>query len=223
MKKLLKSKGLYLVLGIVVIAVAINGFLSRIRDFNTQVEQYTTGYDIEITNNEENYAEEYVYEPQKVVEQVEEASEEQENIVVAAEPMLIILPLQGELLAEHSGDELVYNKTLEDWRTHNGIDIAAEIGTAVKAAASGIVTKVGYDGMNGFCIEIDHGGYATKYCGLQESDIIAVDVQVQKGDIIGGVGTTIENEAAEIPHLHFELFKEGESVNPLEYIENNVL
>lgn len=222
MKKLLKSKTLYVVLGIFVVVIAVNGFLSRIREFNSQIEQYTTGYNIEVKDAEE-YIDDFVYEPPKNIILEEPESEKTESVSVSVPIVQIMLPLQGELLAEHSNDELIYNKTMEDWRIHNGIDIAAEIGTAVKAAADGRVVKVGYDGMDGFVVEINHESFVTKYCGLQESELLKIDTEVKQGEVIGGVGTTIETEASETPHLHFELIKDGKSVNPLEYVENNVL
>ena len=54
-------------------------------------------------------------------------------------PRIIVSPLEGDVLTAFSVDRLVYNPTLEDWRIHNGLDIAAQEGTSVLAASSGTV------------------------------------------------------------------------------------
>ena len=55
-------------------------------------------------------------------------------------------PFSGRVLNAYSGDELVYSKTLGDWRTHNGVDYACAEGSAVSAPCSGKVTETGTDG-----------------------------------------------------------------------------
>jgi len=135
------------------------------------------------------------------------------------EDMRLMLPLQGELGMGYSADELIYSKTMHDWRIHPGIDIRADAGTPVKAAASGIVTKAYADDLMGFTVEILHeGGFETVYSNLQTGQLIEENDEVKKGDVIGGVGTTALREINEPPHLHFEVKKDGEYVNPFDYI-----
>ena len=212
LKKLLTNKFFYAMLGIAAAVIAVSGYMGRINDYNEVLEQYSELPLIEdaepVYYNEETYEE-----PDPVPE---------EEVVETAKvvPLEIVLPLEGDIIEEFSKGQLVYNRTLGDWRTHNGVDIAAEPGTPVKAAAEGVVTKVGNDGLYGFCITIDHGGFQTKYCGLQESDIINIEQKVEEGEVIGGIGTTAQFEVAEVPHLHFELYKDGQHIDPLSYIIN---
>lgn len=131
------------------------------------------------------------------------------------------LPCDGAVIAECSVDELVYCETMEDWRTHNGMDIAAKVGDPVKAAANGTVSEVYKDELLGVVVEIDHGdGISSLYANLQNSDFISVGKTVQAGDIIGGVGESGALEANAEPHLHFEVKKNNEYKNPKEYIKN---
>ena len=217
MKRLFKNKAFYMLLGLAISVVTVNSFLGRINNLQKDFEIETPK--TEITKEFE------MPQPKKLspVKPVIVEEPEEQPQPVETKPVVIELPLQGELLNEHSQGELVYNKTMEDWRTHNGIDIGGEAGEAVKASADGEVSFVGFDGLNGFTVIIDHGGFKTKYCGLQESDIIKENTKVKTGDVIGGVGVTNENEASERPHLHFELIVEDKSVNPLEFVENIML
>lgn len=124
----------------------------------------------------------------------------------------------GEIFNAFSRDELVYNKTMEDWRTHNGIDIKASKDAAVRAGADGMVKNIYTDGMLGTVVEIEGKEYTARYCGLAQK------VQVQKGDsvtrgqTIGAVGE-IALELSEVSHIHVEIIKDGVPVDPLTYLQ----
>ena len=95
------------------------------------------------------------------------------------EEAAVMYPAGKNVMKEFSGDELVYNKTLKDWRVHDGVDFEVEKGTAVKAMTNGTVTDVREDPMWGTVVEIDHGnGVIATYCGL------AKNVAVKKGDAV---------------------------------------
>jgi len=102
-------------------------------------------------------------------------------------------------------------------RSHNGIDVAAKIGTPIYAADNGIVTEAQYknNGYGNF-ISIDHGnGYVTYYAHCSTLFVSDGDV-VAKGDLIGHVGNTGRSTG---PHLHFEIRENGTAKNPLSYIK----
>lgn len=139
--------------------------------------------------------------------------------VVAEAPRLVVPPLQGEVLTAFSVDELVYSSTLQDWRTHDGVDISAQPGTTVLAACSGSVSAVTDDALMGTTVVIDHDGdYQTTYANLQQAPSVAAGDQVSAGQIIGAVGTTAAAESAQPPHLHFAVTKGGEAVDPEEFL-----
>lgn len=139
--------------------------------------------------------------------------------VMAEAPRLTVSPLQGEVLTAFSVDKLVYNATLEDWRTHDGVDISAGLGDAVLAACSGTVAAVTNDALMGTTVTISHdGGYQTTYANLQADPAVEKGDAVSAGQIIGAVGDTAAAEAAQSPHLHFSVTKDGDAVDPDEFL-----
>ena len=138
--------------------------------------------------------------------------EEQESISVVS-------PILGQTVAVFAADELVYDATLGDWRTHNGIDIEAPAGTAVSAAAAGAVLSVEEDSRMGTTVTIQHsGGYVTTYASLQPEVQVALGDSVSAGTVIGTVGNTSLTEAGLGAHLHFSVSRDGEAVDPEEFL-----
>ena len=131
----------------------------------------------------------------------------------------IVMPLLGSTVSVFSADKLMYDATLDDWRTHDGIDICAEAGTQVVAAASGTVIAVGEDDRLGVNISIEHtGGYVTTYASLHPETFVEVGDTVSAGDVIGTVGNTSLTEAALGAHLHFSVKRNGELIDPAAYL-----
>lgn len=99
-------------------------------------------------------------------------------------------------------------------KSHTGIDIASNQGTAVYASDGGSVTLAGWNGGYGNCIMIDHGnGYVTLY-GHLSSISVSVGQTVSQGDTIGAVGSTGNSTG---PHLHFEVLKNGTRIDPEQF------
>ena len=131
----------------------------------------------------------------------------------------IVSPLVGTTVSVFSAERLMYDATLDDWRTHDGIDIGAEAGTQVVAAAAGTVIAVGEDDRLGVNIVIEHaGGYVTTYASLHPETFVAVGDKVEAGTVIGTVGNTSLSEAGLGAHLHFSVTKNGELLDPAAYL-----
>lgn len=129
-------------------------------------------------------------------------------------------PLDGTTVTVFSMTELLYDETMADWRTHDGIDIKAEEGDAVKTAADGTVKEVRYDDLMGVTVIISHeDGYETQYSCLQQEPPVEQGKAVKAGDIIGLVGSTAAAEADVGPHLHFSVSKDGKVIDPAEYVQ----
>lgn len=131
-----------------------------------------------------------------------------------------VMPVNGKVLNPFSGGELVKSDTLGVWKTHDGVDIAADAGTPVRAMNSGEVTQVKEDPLWGYTVCIDHGnGIMSFYYNLSSAVAVSEGDDVESGQTIGAVGDTAEIEAAEATHLHFALKKNGEWIDPVSYID----
>ncbi len=142
-----------------------------------------------------------------------------EPVFQEAEPLTLLLPVEGEILMRFSMDALIRSKTLGDWRTHDGVDILADNGTEVKSAADGVVSQVYQDPLMGHTIVITHqDDYQTLYQNLASTEMVKTGQSVTKGQVIAAVGSSAPAELLDKSHLHFSL-KEGETfVNPMEYL-----
>ena len=130
-----------------------------------------------------------------------------------------IWPVQGELERKHQMDSLAYDVTMRDWRTHEGIDISAALGTTVTASHSGTVSSVENDDLYGTVVTIDHGdGSSSVYANLADTPTVSVGDWVDSGSVIGSVGTTALCEIGQGTHLHFAVYVDGQSVDPLTYL-----
>lgn len=131
----------------------------------------------------------------------------------------MVRPLNGEVINAYSDGELVKSKTLNVWKTHDGVDIAGALNEQVKSMTGGTVTRVYEDQMLGACVIIDHGsGLEGYYCNLSKDVPVAEGQNVSAGTVIGAVGDTAENEIGEEPHLHFAVKKNGEWIDPIALI-----
>ena len=131
----------------------------------------------------------------------------------------VVSPLDGTTVTVFSMTELLYDTTMADWRTHDGIDVQAEEGAAVKTAAGGTVQSVTDDELMGTTVVIDHeGGYSTRYSSLQKDVPVTAGQQVVAGEVIGRVGTTAAAEGQMGPHLHFSVSRDGAVFDPRDYV-----
>lgn len=118
----------------------------------------------------------------------------------------------------YSDAELVFNPTQGHWATHQGVDLIAEAGTAVKCSFDGTVKTVTDDSFYGTTVVISHdGGYETTYKLLGEVSLKVGD-KVAEGDTIGTVSGDALAEMAQGAHLHLELSKDGVLVDPTSYM-----
>lgn len=228
-KSLLGGPGFYAVLALCVVAVGVGGYFLLLRDEASAEVAGQAEIQEELPSEQTPTAEmpaETIPETAILPEETEEPStpavsqEEMPEVLVddtpvmAEEPAVVVSPLQGDVVAAFSVDQLVYNETMDDWRTHDGVDIAASQGEAVLAACAGTVESITDDPLMGTTVVLSHsGGYESVYANLQESPPVAEGETVSAGQIIGAVGVSTA-EAAQGPHLHFSVLKDGEAVDP---------
>ena len=126
-----------------------------------------------------------------------------------------VRPVEGETVTGFSMDKLLYNETMRDWRTHDGIDIAAGTGTAVVAARAGTVESVTADPIMGTTVVIRHEDkWESVYASLADMAEVEAGDEVIAGQVIGFVGETAASESALGPHLHFSALNDGVPADP---------
>ena len=139
----------------------------------------------------------------------------------AAQPAarsVIVLPVRGETIQDFSTQALSYNETTQDWRLHSAVDIAAE-GQSVVACMAGTVEDVFEDDYLGTTVVLSHDdGIETVYSNLAAVPAVNVGQEVEAGEVIGAVGTTAILESASAPHLHFQVLRNGEAIDPIGFL-----
>lgn len=215
-RQLMKTKGYYIVLFLCLIAVGTSGYLYYRNRDTKQTKQpkqtQTTFMDAKNTvpTKEAETEPAEKSKAQDVLSPETVAREAMENTRLNPS-----MPLEGDAIAAFSADHLSYNETTKDWRTHTGIDIAAELGEEVHAAADGIISAVYDDKEFGKTVVIEHkGDYKTYYSNLAPDVLVEVGERVTAGTLLGAVGQTAICEVAAEPHLHFAVYHGAEAVDP---------
>ena len=205
-------RAIYIALALCVVAAGVTGYLLTNRKAPTQQAS---------ANQPVVDVKPPVVTPVKPDLPTQEEPEEEAPPVEAAAELLpqVVSPLDGTTVTVFSMSELLYDETMADWRTHEGLDIQAAEGDAVKTAAAGEVISVTRDELMGTTVCVSHsGGYVTRYSSLQENPPISQGQQLKAGDIVGYVGTAAA-EATMGPHLHFAVEKDGSLIDPEEYVK----
>ena len=134
-------------------------------------------------------------------------------------PMKTMSPVSGDSIFGYSMEALSYNQTTRDWRVHNGIDLAAEDGAEVCAAADGKVYTTYEDDSLGYTVVIRHNdGYTTCYSSLAENLTVKPGDQVAMGDTIGYAGDSAIVETTLGSHVHFSVTQNDEPVDPAAFL-----
>lgn len=178
--------------------------------------------DLEKENKEVKTSE--AVEPKQVQEDVKETRTDATVEVIQddiQDPVFLMPIEEGEILKEFAKDTFVYSETLEEWITHLGVDIKADKATVVKASAAGTVTNIKNDPRYGLSVIVEHtNGYKTIYSNLLTAEFVEIGENVEQGQTLGTVGNTATFEVADESHLHFEILKDNENVDPAIYLVN---
>lgn len=144
-----------------------------------------------------------------------------ENVVHESKKEISFLaPLKGEIIREFAKESLVYSETLQEWITHNGVDIKADKTSVVTSAYDGKISAIKNDPRYGLTVIITHeDGYKTVYANLLTAEFVVEGEEVKAGQTIGTVGNTASFEILDDYHLHFELIKDDEYLNPTNLIQ----
>lgn len=160
-----------------------------------------------------------------------EGTEDSEEMPVAAgvaidplegytfgENSVLMWPIAGNIVMNYSMDSTILHKTLGTYKTNPAINISAELGTNVGAAASGIVQSIYDSEETGTTMVIAVGsGYVTTY-GLLDNLAVEEGDSVTAGQVIGTVGAPTAYYVEEGPNVYFAVSKDGTPVDPTEYL-----
>lgn len=167
------------------------------------------------SNTKESITETKVEVNTKPVEEIQEKPITETKVEIT-----FIKPVEGEILCEYAKDNLIYSETLKEWVTHTAIDIKADKTSIVKASADGIVKSIVNDPRYGLTVVMEHAdGYKTIYSNLLTAEFVVEGEEVKQDQTIGTVGNTAAFESSMETHLHFEIMKDGEYVDPTIYLK----
>lgn len=144
-------------------------------------------------------------------------SKQIDSIIQKEQYMITLMPCSGRISSYFGYRQNPFNNLTKDF--HPGVDIAANLGSKVYAAASGTVILAGSYGGYGKAVMIDHhNGYVSLY-GHNSELLVSKGEEVKKGQLISLVGSTGSSTG---PHLHFEVRKNGSAVDPLKVLKGGM-
>lgn len=210
--KNLKSKTNFKYYALLILMLMFGVFTFNLNRYSESKQEKYTEYNLE---QDENDAIKYETAISSISTNVEE-----KIVTKANEDEEYIAPVEGNIIKEYAKDKLVYSKTLDMWKTHTGIDIAVELGTDVKVVSNGTVMDIAKSNFYGNTVKVEHeDGYISVYCNLDDKLSVNVGDSLKKGDVIGKVGVTSYGEIADESHLHFEMLKDNETVDPTQLLK----
>ncbi|HIT93547.1 MAG TPA: M23 family metallopeptidase [Candidatus Faecivivens stercoripullorum] len=137
------------------------------------------------------------------------------SVSTPSTPESFVAPLASMTVTQpFSCGELVKSKTLGEWRTHDGLDLAAAEGEAVLSIADGLVEAVEKNARWGNTVTVNYGDYTAYYYGLGDAIAVQVGESVTAGQKLGEAGNSSLVESEEVPHIHLGIQKEGSWVDP---------
>lgn len=239
--KLIKGKGFYVALGICVLGAVFSAYIAVQKTISAIENQ-----DFSLPEqNSSDLGFPDLKEAQKPLEEIEkdgnksskssekeqksssQSSSSQNSKTYAKPPMQSLTPQnfscispipKGKISEGFSGGELVKNKTLGDWRTHNGIDINCDQGADVLACADGVVGSIYKDELWGTCVEIKHPNKVVSvYKGVEANKSLKTGEEIKQGSVVGTV-SQIPCEMLSDSHLHFEIKQDDKFINPAGFI-----
>ncbi len=193
---------------------------AEVKEENVPIEPHSTSSEEHASSQSQNTsasppvsstAQQNVQAPSEVLQQPPELQ--------TAQAAIWVWPLKGSTLQGYSANELVYNETMGDWRTHNGIDIKADVGTTINAPTNAKVLFAENDALWGGIVELQKDDIIIRICGID-------DIKVKEGDDIKqgaqlGKSGEIPVEAELDAHVHIEVKQNGEYIDPLAFFSMN--
>jgi len=223
-RRFMEEKGFYIVLFLCLTAIGIGGYLffsdpaeeavGLDSSYTTQTTAATTRQSVQAFSGETTRS------STQLPEETAAATTAESAAATTAKKAAYTMPVKGAVLTSFSGSTLVYDKTTGDWRTHNGVDLAAAEGDPVCAIADGQVADLYHDSYYGTVILVQHsGGLQSVYMGLARECSVKNGDAVKAGQQLGTVDSSVLFESGIQSHIHLEVLQDGERVDPMKLIE----
>ena len=136
-----------------------------------------------------------------------------------SEDSVLTWPASGAVIMGYSMDQTVFFQTLEQYKYNPAMIISGEVGETITASAAGIVTDISETAQTGTTVSLDMGnGYTAVYGQLTDVALSAGDY-VNAGEKIGNLSEPTKYYSIEGPNLYFEILKDGEPVDPMNFME----
>ena len=230
--KRVEDKGFYIILSLCVIAIGVSGYVLFVnKETRTALEgEANTIWTIddkigisspdekdedrpaptEINDEPEDKTDLNGEEAGKVNGETDDNSEDK----TVAEIAKAVLPTGGKIIREFSGNELVYDNTMSDWRTHNGTDFACTQGDSIFCVRDGTVTEVYDDGLFGWTVKVKHSeGIESTYSGLSPVSGVKAGEKIKMGEVVGTAGGTAIAESRDPFHVHVTVTENGQYID----------
>lgn len=136
-----------------------------------------------------------------------------------SEDSVLTWPASGAVIMGYSMDQTVFFQTLDQYKYNPAMIISGEVGETITASAAGIVTDIAETAQTGTTVSLDMGnGYTAVYGQLTDVGLSAGDY-VNAGEKIGNLSEPTKYYSIEGPNLYFEILKDGEPVDPMNFME----
>ncbi|MCI8273430.1 MAG: peptidoglycan DD-metalloendopeptidase family protein [Clostridia bacterium] len=191
---------------------------ATVKEDNTNTTSKSTSNKNTVNNKNANSTEKK--ENEKTANTNASSNKPEDNSTETKKEVSFIKPTEGEVICEFAKENLIYSETLKEWITHTAIDIKADKTSVIKAAADGTVKSIVNDPRYGLTVVIEHDdGFETVYSNLLTAEFVVEGEDVTQGQTIGTAGNTASFESNMESHLHFEVIKNGEYLDPTIYIK----
>ena len=196
------------VLAVITVALVMGGADNTLETGgNNQIEQPETPSDTQKPSDEQTPSD-------------TQKPSEDENDQPTASVIIFDMPVAGgSVIKDYVGASVVYNQTLGLYTGHKAIDFAAEEGANVLCVYNGVIESIEISKVNGTTITVNHGnGLKSVYNSIEADETLLEGATVYKGDVLGTVSTNNKTEYLDGAHLHFEVWENGEKIDPNKYL-----
>lgn len=226
--KKVEGKGFYIILGLCVLAIGVTGyvifFTNTIEDIPTDTtididSIFDGNNDVPVNNEPEDDMDSNIEDTTGEMGDITQSDEPtMNNTDLNGEPVVkipnAVAPTAGDVVREFSGDQLVYDVTMDDWRTHNGTDYSCTQGDTIFCIRDGTVTNVFEDGLMGWSVSVKHAdGIVSTYSGLSSIAVVKKGDVLKMGDAVGTAGGTAIAESNQPYHVHVSVTKDGKYID----------